>query len=186
MRQKSTAAVLAFFLGGVGGHKFYLGETGWGIVYAISGLSFGIVITTIVSFIEAIGLLKMSQDDFDKKYNSKTLMGHESRQLTNHATPPQVIVNIGDQAIAANQQNVTSSLSPEAARDQNIAKEALDRRILKFCQTKGEVTLLDCFLEIEEVPRNILESHLENLVRAEFLQMTNRATDGKIVYRLDN
>ncbi len=183
MRQKSTAAVLAFFLGGVGGHKFYLGEIGWGIIYAIF---FWTYIPTIVGFVEAIVLVSMSQDDFDQKYNTKALMGYESKRLTRNAAPPQVIVNIGDQAIAANQQNVIPSLAPDTPVDQNIAKEALDRRILKFCQTKGEVTLLDCFLEIEEVPRNILESHLENLVRAEFLQVTNRATDGKIVYRLDN
>ncbi|BAW96439.1 hypothetical protein NIES970_13670 [[Synechococcus] sp. NIES-970] len=179
MRQKTSAAVLAFFLGGVGVHKFYLGEIGWGIVYAIF---FWTYIPTIAGFVEAIFLVGMSQEHFDQKYNSKTLMGYESRQLTNRPGTPQVIVNIGDQAIAA---NLSQDLAMSPG-NQNIAKEALERRILKLCQAKGEVTLLDCFLEIEDVPRSILESHLENLVRAEFLQLTNRASDGKIVYRLDN
>ncbi|MBV5259669.1 TM2 domain-containing protein [Synechococcus moorigangaii CMS01] len=179
MRQKTSAAVLAFFLGGVGVHKFYLGEIGWGIVYAVF---FWTYIPTLAGFVESLLLVSMSQEHFDQKYNSKTLMGYESRQLTNRTVPPQVIVNIGDQAIATHFPQDQSN-SPE---DQNIAKEALERRILKFCQVKGEVTLLDCFLEIENVPKSILEAHLENLVRAEFLQMTNRATDGKIVYRLDN
>lgn len=32
-RDKTVAAVLAFFLGGIGIHKFYLGQSGQGILY---------------------------------------------------------------------------------------------------------------------------------------------------------
>ena len=34
MKSKNVAAALAFFLGGLGAHKFYLGKTGIGIVYS--------------------------------------------------------------------------------------------------------------------------------------------------------
>lgn len=132
MKQKNTAAVLALVLGGVGGHKFYLGQIGWGLAYA---LFFWTYIPTIVGFIEGILLLNMSQEDFDQKYNRAALIGYQSRQLTNNP-PPQVIVNIGDQAIASN-------FSPAVPADENLAKEAIERRILKLCQTKGEVTLLE-------------------------------------------
>ncbi|MGM9508565.1 TM2 domain-containing protein [Larkinella sp. GY13] len=35
MKSKSTAALLAFFLGGLGIHKFYLRQTGWGVAYLL-------------------------------------------------------------------------------------------------------------------------------------------------------
>ncbi len=35
MKSKSTAALLAFFLGGLGIHRFYLGQNGVGILYLL-------------------------------------------------------------------------------------------------------------------------------------------------------
>ena len=32
-RTRATAAVFAFFLGGIGAHKFYVGQPGLGVVY---------------------------------------------------------------------------------------------------------------------------------------------------------
>ncbi len=34
-KNKLVAALLALFLGGLGIHKFYLGRTGWGIIYLL-------------------------------------------------------------------------------------------------------------------------------------------------------
>lgn len=67
MKDKSTATLLCFFLGGVGGHHYYLGNTGRGIIYSIFALS---LIPSFVAFIEFIGLATMSQNDFHLKYNS--------------------------------------------------------------------------------------------------------------------
>lgn len=36
MKKTSVAYLLWFFFGGVGGHKFYLGKTGMGMLYAIT------------------------------------------------------------------------------------------------------------------------------------------------------
>lgn len=195
MKNKNSAAVLAFVLGGVGVHKFYLGETGWGIVYAVF---FWTYIPTIAGFIEAILLLGMSPAEFDKKYNSLALYGQESRYLTNNPAP-QVIVNIGDnQSVYTSQANtakppvltdkLVNSTNPPKSLPTNdaLSAEHIDRQILKLCKAKGEMTLLDCFLELEDIPKRILKARLENLVREEFLEISNRETDGKIVYRLDN
>lgn len=65
-RSKTAAALLAFFLGGVGVHKFYLGKAGQGILYLIFCWTF---IPSVIAFIEFIMYLVMSQDDFDRKYN---------------------------------------------------------------------------------------------------------------------
>ncbi|MGC3998751.1 MAG: NINE protein [Anaeromyxobacter sp.] len=64
-RSKVVAALLAFFLGGFGAHKFYLGRWGWGIVYM---LFFWTMIPGIVAFIEFILLLVMSEEEFQRKY----------------------------------------------------------------------------------------------------------------------
>jgi len=60
-----TAALLALFLGGIGAHKFYLGRTGIGILYL---LFFWTFIPALISFIEGIIFLTMSDSDFVKKY----------------------------------------------------------------------------------------------------------------------
>ena len=66
-KSRTTAAVLAFFLGGFGAHRFYLGHVGLGIVYI---LFFWTFIPAIVAFIELIIFLTMSDDAFNQKYNS--------------------------------------------------------------------------------------------------------------------
>lgn len=65
-KNKIVAALLAFFLGGFGIHKFYLGRVGWGILYLLFCWTF---IPSFVSLIEAIYYLVMSDGNFNKKYN---------------------------------------------------------------------------------------------------------------------
>ena len=60
-----SAAVLAFFLGGLGVHKFYLGRAAWGILYL---LFFWTFIPAVISFIEFIIYLTMSDEAFAEKY----------------------------------------------------------------------------------------------------------------------
>lgn len=64
-KDRMTAALLALFLGGIGAHKFYLGRTGIGILYL---LFFWTFIPALISFIEGIIFLTMSDSDFVKKY----------------------------------------------------------------------------------------------------------------------
>lgn len=65
MKKKSTATLLCFFLGGLGAHKFYLGQTGQGILFLLTGgvLGFG----ALVNFIQ---LLVKDQATFDARYNN--------------------------------------------------------------------------------------------------------------------
>jgi TM2 domain-containing membrane protein YozV/RNA polymerase subunit RPABC4/transcription elongation factor Spt4 len=65
-KSKTTAVLLAVFLGGFGAHKFYLGQIGWGIVYL---LFFWTFIPGIAAFVEFILLLVMSEEEFAAKYN---------------------------------------------------------------------------------------------------------------------
>lgn len=67
MKSRIAAALLAFFLGGLGIHKFYLGQTGWGIVYLLFCWT---GIPAIAAFVEFIMYLVMSDDAFNAKYNA--------------------------------------------------------------------------------------------------------------------
>ena len=57
-KNKATAALLAFFLGGFGAHNFYLGYTGKAIAQLILTLTlFGAIISGIWAFVEFILIL---------------------------------------------------------------------------------------------------------------------------------
>lgn len=64
-KSKTAAVVLALLLGGLGAHKFYLGQLGMGILYLVFCWTF---IPSIVAFIEAIVYACTSDADFHAKY----------------------------------------------------------------------------------------------------------------------
>jgi len=64
-KSRMVAALLAFFLGGFGAHKFYLGKIGLGILYLVFFWTF---IPAIIAFIEFIIYLTMSDEAFKQKY----------------------------------------------------------------------------------------------------------------------
>lgn len=73
-KSRIAAALLAFFLGGLGVHKFYLGRNGAGIIMLLCSL-FGIIllflptfVIGLIAFIEFIIYLVTSDEDFDRKY----------------------------------------------------------------------------------------------------------------------
>ncbi len=63
-KNRTIAALLAFILGGLGGHQFYLGNTVKGILYLVFCWSY---IPGIIGFIEGIMLISQSDEDFDVK-----------------------------------------------------------------------------------------------------------------------
>lgn len=64
-RNKTTAGVFALVLGGLGIHKFYLGQTAAGILYLLFCWTF---IPAFIAFIEGIIFLTMSDEAFAEKY----------------------------------------------------------------------------------------------------------------------
>ncbi|MEP6795654.1 MAG: NINE protein [Saprospiraceae bacterium] len=73
MKNKTTAGLFALFLGWAGIHRFYLGQTGLGILYfCLIFLSFGMV-PFILGLIDGIVLLNMDENEFNRKYNSKVI-----------------------------------------------------------------------------------------------------------------
>ncbi len=75
-KSKILAAIFAFFLGGLGIHKFYLGDQKWGIIYIvllITGcfLIIPAIVVGIMALVDGIKLLLMSEEDFQAKYCSE-------------------------------------------------------------------------------------------------------------------
>jgi hypothetical protein len=65
---KLVAALLAILLGGLGLHKFYLGQIGWGVIYLVLCWTF---IPAIIAIIEGIVYLSMSDSAFAAKYSRR-------------------------------------------------------------------------------------------------------------------
>lgn len=63
-KSRTTAAVLAILLGGVGAHKFYLGKPLYGIIYLLFVLTF---IPAFLGLIEGIRYVMMSDAEFQDR-----------------------------------------------------------------------------------------------------------------------
>ena len=64
-KSKVTAALLAFFLGGFGAHKFYLGNIKWGVIYLLFVWTY---IPSIIGVISGVRYFLMSEEAFEAKY----------------------------------------------------------------------------------------------------------------------
>ena len=64
VKNKTTAGILALFLGGIGVHKFYLGRSGWGLIYLLFCWTF---IPGVVGLIEGTYYLTMDENKFHER-----------------------------------------------------------------------------------------------------------------------
>lgn len=69
MKSKVTAAILAFFLGGLGVHKFYLNQSGMGLLYLLFCWT---GIPMFIALVEGIVYLITDDQTFQRKYGNQT------------------------------------------------------------------------------------------------------------------
>ena len=95
MKNKVTAAVLAFFFGWIGGHRFYLGQGGMGLMYLLFSWT---SIPFWISMLDALIFLTMSDETFNLKYNPAFVArGQQQQQQQQQQQSQQVIVNLPPQ-----------------------------------------------------------------------------------------
>ena len=73
MRNRTTAALIAFFLGGFGGQYFYLGQTGKGIA---AFLFFWTCIPAFIALYHFIKFLTMTDEAFNTEYNGSMQLAY--------------------------------------------------------------------------------------------------------------
>lgn len=75
MKKRMTAAFMAFAFGWLGLHKFYLNQVPMGVFFLVLTLIgvklFTLPISALLGFIDAVKLISMSDEAFDRKYNSE-------------------------------------------------------------------------------------------------------------------
>ncbi len=64
-KNKTTTALLALFLGGIGVHYFYLGKTTAGIIFLLLCWTY---IPALIALVQAIVMFTMSEAQFNEKY----------------------------------------------------------------------------------------------------------------------
>ncbi len=90
MKNKTTAGIFALVFGGLGVHRFYLGQPGRGLLYLLFVWTF---IPTIIAMIDGIVFLTQDEDKFDRKYNPELWTRRQSQpegyqQSYNPPPPP--------------------------------------------------------------------------------------------------
>lgn len=68
IKNKIVAAILALLLGGLGIHKFYLGQNGKGVLYLLFCWTY---IPAIIAFVEGIMILCSNDENFQIKYKCR-------------------------------------------------------------------------------------------------------------------
>ena len=104
MKSKTTAAVLCFFLGGFGIHRFYLGQTGLGVLYLVFCWT---LIPGLIALIDFIGFLLMSEETFNQKYNLTSII------MKSQQTPPNNNMNTVAINMETSPKDSDSSVSEE-------------------------------------------------------------------------
>lgn len=161
MKNKTIAALLAFFVGGFGIHKFYLGYNFAGIVYLLLSWTF---IPFFLAFMDFLGLVLMSDRAFDSKYNhqlSGSVYGKVDDKYHHHI--------YDNRAIGFNSSN------------NNSISENLEIEILRICQERQGATMSECVIATNVKPAEV-KKVIKQLCDEGLLVVDNRISDGALVY----
>jgi TM2 domain-containing membrane protein YozV len=132
MRNKTTAALLAFFLGGIGGQYFYLGRVAAGIACLLFCWT---LIPCIIALYHFVKFLSMSEEAFNLQYNTGYVTAVSNAQLA--ASMKQVTQQLASTTPVQPVTRTMVSATPAPAPQANITDE-LER--LFQLKEKGALT----------------------------------------------
>jgi TM2 domain-containing membrane protein YozV len=115
-RHRRTAIILALTTGWIGGHKFYLGETTSGLIYAMWFWTF---IPFLVSLYEAIMLAEMNTTTFNMTYNIELVLGLVDPP-EDKATPKMDVFNMEiqeDENVEETRRISKAAIEPTSSKD---------------------------------------------------------------------
>jgi TM2 domain-containing membrane protein YozV len=85
-KNSTTAVVLTLLLGGIGIHKFYLGQTGWGIVYLLFCWT---LVPSILAFFEAFTISQyVHKANRQVAKETAAMLGGDAVYQTTNMPPP--------------------------------------------------------------------------------------------------
>jgi TM2 domain-containing membrane protein YozV/Tfp pilus assembly major pilin PilA len=176
-KDKVAAGFLAFFLGGFGVHRFYLGQW-WGIFYLIF---WGTLLPSIISFIEAFVFWLTSDASWKNKYG----------QVPAASTGYKVVIAIAGFLALISIVGILAAVSLPAYQDYT-SRAKVQAAMPLINQTRQKVTQVIVqkhFLPSENllagVPENISNEYVESLTLSDDAQMIVKfriphlARDGK-------
>ena len=184
MRNKSTATLLTLpLLLGVGGlHKFYLGQTGLGIVYFFTVGGFG-----ILQFFDLLWLLTVSEGKFDQEYNYRNIH-------LNHNGGANVTVNVAQNATSPRAELPFVSNSADAIQKLQSTAETKGeilsptqamQKLLSTAETKGGIlSPAQAALALNMSPTHVSEI-LMDAVKAGYAEVFNDPNTGAVRYKFD-
>jgi TM2 domain-containing membrane protein YozV len=155
MKNRVTAALLAIFLGSFGAHKFYLGMTGTGFLFLFMFFAFASLrfpITFILGIIEGFGLLNMSDEHFDRRYNqgrtrerpaNPYMRGNQQNPMQQRNQPP---------ANTGKARQPWTNMEPASYTRKNIFK---DNGIKKYKEYDLEGAIEDFQKSLQMEPKDI-------------------------------
>ena len=65
---RTTAIFLALLFGGVGAHKFYLGQTKTGVLYVMFSM---LLIPVLLGWIDGAALIRMDRPTFERRFGKR-------------------------------------------------------------------------------------------------------------------
>ena len=171
LKSKIVTAVLAWFLGWVGGHRFYLGQTGKGI---LSLIFFWTFIPAIIAVFDTIIFLVMDEHKFNLKYNREYVNG------MNGMGQPTIIINNGQP-----QQQAYAQPNPQQSRQQEYQQRQQQQQARRpEQQTQGFATMPTKDRFEQEGDRQYRDYHIRDAIAPYHKSLELRKHNPKVHFKL--
>jgi TM2 domain-containing membrane protein YozV len=133
MKDKTTAILLSIFLGGIGAHHFYLGDSKKGILYLVFCWT---MVPGILAIVDLVKFIKMSDEEFNLQYNSGVNPGLTGQPMPGF--PGQPMAPAGQPVLAAPAQVAPSVQVQNAPAMMPVSIEAAQDEFIGYLKSNAQ------------------------------------------------